>query len=185
MPWRRCASSSCSPSETSSSRTRGAEPCSSRSRPATRGGRRASTSPNTSSIAPPAPRWSEPLVERRRAIAGWLPIGGLLGAFRALADKLRTPKGQAAAGGVTAAVAARRDAVASLSGGGVPAAQSAPPAPPLDDGGAAATTAVTHRGRGAPSFPSRPTGSRYRSACRFWHQASRSSRSSPAARGWA
>ena len=72
---------------------------------------------------------SEPLVERRRAIAGWLPIGGLLGAFRALAGKLRTPKGQAAAGGVTAAVVAAAIAVAALSGGGAPAAQSAPPTP--------------------------------------------------------
>ena len=72
---------------------------------------------------------SAPLVERRRAIAGWLPIGGLVGAFRALADKLRTPKGQAAAAGATAAVVAAAIAVAALSGGGTPAAQSAPPAP--------------------------------------------------------
>ena len=87
---------------------------------------------------------SAPLVERRRAIAGWLPIGGLVGAFRALAGKLRTPKGQAAAAGTTAAVVAAAIAVAAAlrwrHARGTERSACAHP----DDGGAAASTAVTH-----------------------------------------
>jgi RNA polymerase sigma factor (sigma-70 family) len=60
---------------------------------------------------------SAPLVEKRRAIAGWLPFGGILAALRALPRKLRTPKGQAVVAGATATVVAAAIAITALSGG--------------------------------------------------------------------
>ena len=104
-------------------------------------------------------------------------------AFKALAGKLRTPKGQAAAGGATAAVVARRDrGRRALRWRRARRAERPAGCPPrrrrrrcrLCRHSPPATS---------PSSPSRPMGLRRTPARRSRHEASRSSRSSPVARG--
>jgi hypothetical protein len=100
---------------------------------------------------------SAPLVERRRAIASWLPIGGILAALRALPRKLRTPKGQAVAAGAAATGIAVAIAIAAMSASSTRTAPRAVPAPPPASTPAPLALPTLTAG-GSPILPLPPAG---------------------------